>query len=188
MKKKTILATTLLAAGLWLSWSGIAQAGAFDTTGHAPRFYNNPRALQRVLLRQHAQLQVLNTLIQLDFSEAQKTEIADILKANRSAIRAMQGSLRNAFLQLAKEVTEYDADEQAIRTASDALARNVEEFAVFKSQLIQDIRAVMDDRQIAILMDKRENLLRHMQSVKARTPRHKAMQTLDLWIDQHSSK
>ncbi|MCD4778981.1 MAG: hypothetical protein K8S27_00315 [Candidatus Omnitrophica bacterium] len=187
MKKKTIVGITLFVALTLITFNTLALAGPLEE-GHPHSLFNGSAGMQRAFLKHHASLQMINTLIQLDISDTQKTEIADILKANRSAVKALHGSARNSFIHLIKEVTDHDYDEQAIREASQVFAQNMEECAVLKAQMMRQIRSVMNNGQMAILTAKRETMLNHIQTLKGRGLRQNFMQTLNLWINKHSSK
>lgn len=118
---------------------------------------------------------------ELNVSEAQKTQIAGILKAERTALQANVDAVLKARAELRAAIQADAFDEAAIRRASQAVAAAEEELAVQRGRLSQAVRAELTAEQRQTLNTRRDEFRGRL------TARLGAVRRLvSGWIDRHA--
>lgn len=124
----------------------------------------------------------LQMLKKLDLTDAQKRDVAAILKAHREQVKKLAVQTADAREKLFAVVGSRDYNEAAIRQAAQELSKLHEEMIVLRAQMIHKIRGVLTADQQAKLDAMRAKFHGRM---------HKHMdrrfERLDKWIDKYSS-
>ncbi|HOI94014.1 MAG TPA: Spy/CpxP family protein refolding chaperone [Syntrophobacter fumaroxidans] len=123
---------------------------------------------------------MLGTLLSLNLSEAQKHDVAVIMKSNRDEFRTVVGQMREAKKALFDRINAEPLDEEAIRQAVRQLAAVGEQAAVMRGRVLSEIKAVLTPEQRAALADKR---VRFGAMFEGRG--HRGNFLLDDWIDKY---
>ncbi|EFL52676.1 conserved hypothetical protein [Solidesulfovibrio fructosivorans JJ]] len=90
---------------------------------------------------------LLGRLLSLNLSDAQKHEVAVILKQNRSAFEAAGRAMHEAFDTMRKIMRTDPGNEQSIRQASRKIAAAGEELAVLRGKVTARVLAVLTPEQ-----------------------------------------
>ena len=124
---------------------------------------------------------LLHMLLELNLSDAQKHDIAVILKEHRTEISGVVTDMVAARKALNDLVTADDSTEEAIRQAFQKAAGYEEELTVMRAKLMQEIKGVLTAEQKITLQNMKAELQAKM---KERIQQGKSL--IDEWIDTHS--
>ncbi len=87
------------------------------------------------------------TILELDLTDAQKTQAARILKANGLEARTRFEELRDALAGLRAAIRETPRDEAAVRAAFRRAAAAGEELTVIRGRIMADIEDILTPNQ-----------------------------------------
>ena len=124
----------------------------------------------------------LKGVLQLDLTDAQKHDIAVVLKKYREEGKAKRADFREAMINLKNVAIADGSNEAAVREAYKAVAVAGEEMAVFKARVGSELRAVLTPEQVQTLEQKRAERLERFKE-RADSPRHSF---IDEWIEMYS--
>lgn len=124
---------------------------------------------------------LLNVLLGLSLSDAQKHEIAVIMKTNRDEFKAVMGQVRDARKDVFDRINAEPLNEDAVRQAVRQLATVGEQAAVLRARVFSEIKGVLTPEQRKALADKRARFEAGFEHGK-----HRGSSLLDDWIDTHS--
>jgi|GEM_PF-964232 len=123
---------------------------------------------------------MLGTLLSLNLSEAQKHDVAVIMKSNRDEFRTVVGQMREAKKALFDRINAEPLDEEAIRQAVRQLATVGEQAAVLRGRALSEIKGVLTPEQRAALTEKRAHF-----GAMFEGRGHRGNFLLDDWIDKY---
>ncbi len=119
----------------------------------------------------------LKMLMQLDLTDAQKTQIRDMLPAYRAEKEARQDSLRDKREKMRDLIEAERFDEEAVRQAFREMAPLMEDMAVSRVQFMHDLKAVLTAEQVERIRKK------HMDREEHRGERRRTRDAmLDTWL------
>lgn len=124
---------------------------------------------------------IIKALIQLNLTEAQKQAIAAILKEYQQAVKESAIQVLDAKKDLFETIHSNVFDEEAVRTASKAVASAEEELAVLRATIVSEVRAVLTPEQIATLDQIKTDI-----SARIKSRVEHIQYLINLWIQQHS--
>ena len=107
----------------------------------------------------------MKMLKHLDLTDQQEAQVTAILDQHKEQHQALRDQLKKDRQALHEAVMADTFDEANIRTASKALASDMEEMAVLRGKVASEIRAVLTPEQIAKLKEMRT---RHEERMKDR--------------------
>jgi Spy/CpxP family protein refolding chaperone len=93
----------------------------------------------------------LKTLIQLDLSDSQKSEIMSILEKYDNETANLKESLRETRKNLARVLDTDQADENQIRSALRQAAPIKEELIVMRVKMLAELKKVLTPEQLQLL-------------------------------------
>ncbi|MBF0550733.1 MAG: Spy/CpxP family protein refolding chaperone [Deltaproteobacteria bacterium] len=124
---------------------------------------------------------ILNNLLQINLTDAQKHAIAVILKSHQDQAKTLIANLRTAGQNLRTVVTTPNVTEAAVRDAYRAVAAAGEELVVLKVKVMAEIAPILTpDQQAALAQLKKD----HQATMQNRISLGKTM--IQEWIDLHS--
>lgn len=123
----------------------------------------------------------LRTLVRLDLTEAQKRDVAAVLKSHRGEARAAFDRVRAAAEQFRKATASPAADEAAVRQAFRGLAAAGEEAVVVKNRIMTEVRGKLTPEQQKLLLESRDMLA---EKVRERVEAARAI--FEEWIETHA--
>ena len=127
---------------------------------------------------------LLNRLLSLKLTDAQKHDVALVLKRNRPAFHADMEAMRAAFDGMRQVMRTDPGNEAAVRQASKAIAAAAEDMAVLRGKVEAALMALLTPEQHK-LWDEAE---------KPPVPRdikerfHAGRELVNDWIDTHAGK
>ena len=124
----------------------------------------------------------LKGVLQLDLTDAQKHDIAVILKKNREEGKAKRADFREAMINLKSVAIADGSNETAVRDAYKAVAAAGEEMAVFKAKVGSELKSVLTPEQVQTIEEKRTERLEKFSNI-ADSPKHSF---IDEWIEMYS--
>ena len=167
--KKVMIVPAVLACMLLMGGTIYAQ-GSPPPPGPGDHVWSGPQG------------HMLKMLLELNLTDAQKHDIAVILKEHRSTASSTLASMITAKKDLFELIDADEMNEEAIRTAFQKAAEYEEELTVMRAKLIQEIRGVLTDEQKATL----ESMKAKMQAkMKERVEERRSL--IDEWIDTYSN-
>ncbi|MDM8526243.1 Spy/CpxP family protein refolding chaperone [Desulfococcaceae bacterium HSG8] len=120
-------------------------------------------------------------LMGLDLSDAQKTQVANIITKYRDNIRTSVNNLLDAKKHLNDVMLAEEFNEAAVREAFQQIAAAGEELAVLKAKIAVEVRPVLTPDQIAQFREQRaemtEAVKEHMESKRSK---------FDAWLESHA--
>jgi len=122
-------------------------------------------------------------LTQLNLTDAQKQDIATILKQHREQSQALRTHMFEARKGLMEAITANDPNEDAVRAASRKVADNMEQMAVLRATVYGEIRKQLTPEQQETLKKVKADFGARMQ----RRMEH-GMSLMDHWIDENSGQ
>lgn len=149
--------------------AGTALAGRFGKNGHD---FGMGRGFMG-----------LRILKELNLSETQKTDAANILVKYRDEAKTVADTLSAAREKLADTVLADEFNEGAVRLAVRELAAAGEELAVLAAKAVSELRPVLTPEQIEQVKQKRSEIKEKM---KERTASRRSK--IDKWLESHISK
>lgn len=122
----------------------------------------------------------LKILVELELTDAQKQDIAEILRSSQETVRADLQAVVKARTNLFQEIHADELDEAKIRLAYSNVAKAGEELAVERARLIHEIRPVLTQ-------DQQESLEELRGKMVERIPKRieRAASAVDRWIEKH---
>ncbi|MBF0496857.1 MAG: Spy/CpxP family protein refolding chaperone [Deltaproteobacteria bacterium] len=124
---------------------------------------------------------ILNNLLQLNLTDAQKHDIAVILKSHKDQAKTLIANLRTAGQNLRTVVTTPNITEAAVRDAYRAVAAAGEELVVLKVKVMAEIAPILTQDQKDSLAQLKKDRQEKMQNrIKLGTT------MIEEWIDSHS--
>ena len=166
--KKNMIVPAVLACMLIMGGTIYAQ-GFAPPPGPCDQVWSGPQG------------HMLNMLLELNLTDAQKHDIAVILKDHRTEVSSVLTSMIAARKQLFELVTADELNEEAIRLAFRKTADYEEELTVLRAKLVQEIRTVLTTEQKTTL----DTMKAEMQAkMKERIEQRKSL--IDDWIDTYS--
>lgn len=166
-KKKTLLVGLLclmLAAFPMLWAAGTASAG--EGGGHGRGGHHGP----------------FQMLKKLNLTDAQKHDVAVILKENRDQVRNLATQMAGSREKIFSLVGGADYNEAALRQAAQDVSKLHEEMIVLRAQIAQKIRGVLTADQLAKL-----DAMRARFGGKMEKRMDRGFDRMDQWIDKYSS-
>jgi Spy/CpxP family protein refolding chaperone len=127
---------------------------------------------------------MIKTLEKLNLTEAQKHDVAVILKNSRAEGKALHESMRTAFMGL-KQAIDSGAGEAAVREACKPVAKAGEDLAVHKAKVHAAIKAVLTPEQAKTLEQERSARMAKVHD-KMKGRMDKRSSAMDSWIDEHA--
>jgi periplasmic protein CpxP/Spy len=124
---------------------------------------------------------MLNVLLGLNLSDAQKHDIAVIMKTNRDEFKAVMGQMRDARRDVFDRINAEPLNEDAIRQAVRQLATVGEQAAVLRGRVFSEIKGVLTPEQRTALAEKRTRF-----EAKFEGGKHRGDSLLDDWINKYS--
>ncbi|MBF0591499.1 MAG: Spy/CpxP family protein refolding chaperone [Nitrospirae bacterium] len=128
-----------------------------------------------------AQHIILNALVQLNLTDAQKSAIAGILKGYKDTLQKDIQDVVDARVQLFEAIHGNNYDEAKVRATSRVLANKEEELAVLRAKIVSEINAVLTTDQKAIIDQAKEDFVA---MIKAKMQR--ILTLINTWIGKHS--
>lgn len=125
--------------------------------------------------------QVVSLMIHLNLTDAQKKEIADILKKYQESIKSDVNAVLEARKNLFDAIHADTYDENAVRATSRNAASAEEELAVLRAKIVSEIKAVLTPEQLAIIKQFEEDIFAKIKN-KVETIQY----LVQLWIDKNS--
>jgi Spy/CpxP family protein refolding chaperone len=125
----------------------------------------------------------LRVLTQLNLTDAQRQDIAAILKQHREQARELRTHMFEARKGLMEAITANDPNEVAVRAASRQVADNMEQMAVLRAAVYGEIRKQLTPEQQETLQKIKADFGARMQ----RRIEH-GMSLMDQWIDENSGQ
>lgn len=122
-------------------------------------------------------------LKQLQLSETQKQQVADILAQDREAQKDLITQQAQARLALFNAIHADQFDESAVRAAAQQVAAGEAELAVLRARIVSQVRAILTPEQLSLLAEVREEAQQRLEERLARG----AAKAGD-WIEAHRSK
>ncbi len=166
MKKVKIFAATFMLMAFFLA----AMHGQSFGAGHHHRGEGGPGM----------DGQFLKAIHRLQLTEAQKHDIAVILKQHREQSRTLLQQMFDARKKLFETVSADTFDENAVRQAARQVAGNEEEMAVLRAEISSEIKKVLTPEQLDKLTRMKADF---SQRVKERVDRR--LSIMDRWIDTY---
>ncbi|MDQ7830731.1 MAG: periplasmic heavy metal sensor [Desulfovibrionaceae bacterium] len=123
----------------------------------------------------------LRTLVRLDLTEAQKRDVAAVLKSHKGEARAAFDRVRAAAEHFRKATASPAADEAAVRLAFRDLAAAGEEAVVVKSRIMAEVRGKLTPEQQKLLLESRDLIA---EKVRERVETARAI--FEEWIEAHT--
>ncbi len=123
----------------------------------------------------------LRALLSLDLSDAQKTEVANILKKYRDDMRNAADKLAEAKKNMGDLIYADEFNEAEIRKAFQAMSPIKEEFVVLKAKIVSEIKPVLTPEQVETLKERKAK-----GKEKRKERMEKKRSKLDSWIESHS--
>jgi len=124
---------------------------------------------------------LLKTLVELELTDAQKQDIAEILRSRQEIVRADVQEVVEARTKLFQEIHADELDEAKIRLAYSNVAKAGEELAVERAKLVHEIRPVLTSEQQKSLDELRDRMV---ERIPERIER--AASAVDRWIEKHT--
>ncbi len=124
---------------------------------------------------------IARTIIRLDLTDAQKREVALVLRGHKDAARAAFERVRDAVRAFDTVVTSDTADEAAVRQAFRVLAAAGEEAVVVKGRIMAEIGRKLTPEQRRMLHDGRDVVA---ETVRVRVETARSL--LEEWINTHA--
>ena len=122
-------------------------------------------------------------LTQLNLTDAQKQDIATILKQHREQSQELRAHMFEARKGLMEAITANEPNEEAVRAAARQVADNMEQMAVLRATVYGEIRKQLTPEQQETLQKIKADFGARMQ----RRTEHK-MSLTDRWIDENSGQ
>ena len=122
----------------------------------------------------------IKVLMDLDLTEQQQTQAANILKAHRPELRSGFDSVKTAHEVLFDTIHRDTYDEQAVRAASQDLAKAEEEFAVTRARVVSEMRNILTTDQKSTLANLRDDV---RGDINGKIGFVRGL--IDRWIDNH---
>ena len=123
----------------------------------------------------------LRALLSLDLSDAQKTEVANILKKYRDDMRTSADKLAEAKKNMGEMIHADEFNEAEIRKAFQAISPIKEELVVLRAKIISEIKPVLTPEQIETLKERKAE-----RAEKWKGRKGNKRSKLDSWIESHS--
>jgi periplasmic protein CpxP/Spy len=125
----------------------------------------------------------LKVLDQLNLTESQKHDIANILKQNREQARELRSEMFAARKLQVEAITGSAFNEDAVRDAVRRAAHFEEQQAVMKAKVFHEIRKLLTTEQLETLQKMKADFGSKMQQRMERR-----ISSIDRWIDQTSDQ
>jgi len=123
----------------------------------------------------------LSALVKLGLTDAQKHQVALILRTSREKGRAYFDDFRRALQVLRGVMATNGSDENAVREAFKAVATAGEEMAVHKAGVIMELKSILTPEQLEILEELKATM------AEQRNARMEVVRSLlDEWIEVYS--
>ncbi|MCP4346476.1 MAG: Spy/CpxP family protein refolding chaperone [Desulfobacterales bacterium] len=122
----------------------------------------------------------LKALLSLDLSDAQKTEVANILKKYQDDMKTAADKLAEAKNNMGDLIHADEFNEAEIRKAFQAASSIKEELVVLKAKIFSEIKPVLTPEQIETLEERKA---KHAE--KRKKHMDKRFSKLDSWIESH---
>jgi protein CpxP len=166
--KKFVILPAVLACMLLMGGVNHAQ-GSPPPPGPCDNLWSGPQG------------HMVNMLLELNLTDAQKHDIAVILKEHRNSVSDVLVNMAAARKQLFELVSADAINEEAIRQAFRKAADYEEDLTVLRAKLMQEIKGVLTPEQKTTL----HNMKAEMRSrMKDRIEQRKTL--IDDWIDTYS--
>lgn len=123
---------------------------------------------------------VLKNLEKLDLSDVQKHDIAVILKRHREELKNVSDRLREARMQLGKEVRADEFNADAIRAAFRQMAEHGEQMVLLRAGMLHEIKGVLTPEQVDALRSKKKDV-----TERGRKRMDRGFSAIDRWIDTY---
>lgn len=124
---------------------------------------------------------IMQTLVRLDLTDAQKREVADVFRAHQGEGRAAFERVRAAAADFDKVAATPGVDEASLRRAFQTLAAAGEEAVVVKNRIMAEVRAKLTPKQQQVLATGRDHL-----AEKVRERVEAARAVFEEWIGAHA--
>ena len=162
---------------VWIVWIFCLVLAAL------PAFWMPTPSVARDVGAEHGkgEFRPLHNLKKLQLTEAQKHDVAVILKENRDQFKGLRSQMAEARKNLFAAINAPEYNEVAVRQAAHEIARCQEELIVMRAQIRHQVRAVLTPEQLAKLDAMRERFRERI-----REHRHDRFERMDKWIDAHS--
>lgn len=117
----------------------------------------------------------------LDLSDAQKTQVAGILKGLEPEAKEAVRGMVDARIQLANVTMSGTYDEAAVRQASVQASARTEDLAVIRAKAVSRIMGILDSDQKATIEKMKERITQRLDDMVDARFEH-----LDAWIAKHA--
>jgi periplasmic protein CpxP/Spy len=166
MKKMVLVSLTVLVFTVCL---GLNSAGAEGWSGH---HRGQPGAVGD---------RMLERLLSLNLTDAQKHSVAVILKQHRDEFRTLAKQTRDARKQLFGQLRADPLSEDAIKQAFHQVSADEEQLVLLRARVFHELKGALTAEQLAKLDECRP---KPPEGAKAKTGERVSL--ADEWIDSHS--
>ncbi len=111
-------------------------------------------------------LRIMQLLSDLNVSTDQKHQIAKIVASNRQDLRTGQDRVFAAREKLFASIHQDTFDEAAVRSASQNVAEQEEDFAVTRAKVVSQVRSLLTDQQKEVLAKARDDFKGRLHMVR----------------------
>ncbi len=126
----------------------------------------------------------MHGLHRLDLSDAQKEQVAAVLKEHRNDIVQISSAVMEARNDLRAAMRAEDFSETDVRQAAGILAVNQEERAVLSAEIYSELRGILTPEQQERMMHTRE---RRGMKMRGKYSPEAGVSALDQWIEKHAN-
>ncbi len=126
---------------------------------------------------------LLKAVLSLKLTDAQKHDVAVILKNHRAQFETNAQAMGEAFKGVREVMRSDPGNEQLVRQASRKVAAAGEEMAVLRGKVVAELKAVLTPEQRKLWEDQTEPLPGHF---KERL--HAGRELVNEWIDAHAGQ